>query len=145
MKKTTIFFICLIFLGAALCFAQGGAVEVISASIDPQSHEGKVENGNMYLSIRLQNTDHRNVENLSLEISYYTKDEILIQKSVVKKALSESIPAKQERKYRIHLNRYNKTLFGSLDTKSQGQYPYSRADEVDGLRIKVKDVYLSWS
>ena len=143
MKKTVLF-ICLMLLGAAPCFALEGPVEVTSASIEPQSQGGKDENGNMYLSIGLKNNDYRKVKNASLEISYYAKDEVLIQKSIVKKALLESIPAKGERKYKIHLNRYNKTLFGSLDTKSQGQYPYNRTEEVDGLRIKVTDVNLSW-
>ncbi|MEI7752545.1 MAG: hypothetical protein WCJ71_10730 [Candidatus Omnitrophota bacterium] len=141
---TTILFICLIFLGASLGFAQDGSVEVTNASIDPQPQEGQGENGNMALSIGLKNNDHRKVENASLEISYYAKDGVLIQKNIIKKALSESIPAKEERKYRIHLNRYNKALFGSLDTKSQGQYPYSRAKEVEGLRVKVMDVNWSW-
>lgn len=143
MKKTVLF-LCLIFLGVALGFAEEGAVEVTSASIDPQSQGGTGENGNMYLSIGLKNNDYRKVKNVSLEISYYAKDEVLIQKSIVKKALSESIPAKGERKYMIHLDRYNKTFFGSLDTQSQGQYPYDRAGEVDGLRINVTDVNLSW-
>lgn len=143
MKKTVLFF-CLMFLGAAMGFAEESPVEVTSVSITPHAQEGKDENGNMYLSIGLKNDDYRKVKNVNLEISYYTKDEILIQKSVIKKALVESIPAKEERKYEIHLNRYNKTFFGSLDTKSQGQYPYHREKDVDGVRIKVTDVSLSW-
>lgn len=139
-----VLWVCLMLSGASMCFAEEGPVEVTSVSIAPHAQEGKDENGNMYLSIGLKNDDLRTVKNVNLEISYYTKDEILIQKSVVKKALVESIPPKEERKYEIHLNRYNKNFFGSLDTKSQGQYPYDREKDVDGVRIKVTNVRLRW-
>ena len=145
MKKIALW-ICLMLLGSATGFAQLEVVEVTSVSIKSQAQPEKPEdNGNMDLYIRLRNKDPRKVSNLTLEICYYSKNEMLHQKSVIKHALPEGIPPDQEKGYVIHLARYNKTLFGSLDLKSQGQYPYGREAEVDGVKIIAKDLRYQWS
>ena len=86
-----------------------------------------------YLYIELKNNGDKNVSNLTFEISYYDAMGYLIKKSVVKNALTESMPKGKARKYKVRLN-------GDVVNLDHEQYPYSRHDKVNDFDIKIINV-----
>jgi len=83
-----------------------------------------------YLYLELKNNGDKNVANLTFEISYYDAEGYLLQKAVVKNALTDSLPKKETRKYRIRLN-------GDVINIEHEQYPYSQHDKVGDFDIKI--------
>ena len=138
----------LMLLGAAAVFAGDRGVEVTRVSIESGARQlgpDGTDNGDKVLHIQLWNKGLRLAKNLDLEIEYYAKDGSVIQTGVVKKALNVPIAPGGEKSYRVPLARYNKTLFGSLDMKSQGQYPYDRDQDLDGVKVRTQNVKFVWS
>ncbi|MFH0985831.1 MAG: hypothetical protein V1882_09920 [Candidatus Omnitrophota bacterium] len=146
--KRTIFLVGWMFLSATAVFAGEREVEVTNVSIEPGARQmgpDGVDNGDKVLHIRLWNKGIRLAKNLDLEIEYYAKDGSVIQTGVVKKVLNVPIEPGVEKNHRVPLARYNKTLFGLLDMKSQGQYPYGRDQDLDGVKVRAQNVKFVWS
>lgn len=89
-----------------------------------------------YLYIELKNNGDKNISNLTFEISYYDAEGYLIEKSVVKNALTKTISKGEVRKYKIRLN-------GDVVNIEHEQYPYSQHDKVNDFDIKIKSVKLA--
>jgi hypothetical protein len=135
-------------LGASAVFAVERGVEATNVSIESGIQRlgpDGTDNGDKVLHLRLWNKGLRLAKNVDLEIEYYAKDGSVIQTGVVKKALNVPIAPGGEKNYQVPLARYNKTLFGSLDMKSQGQYPYGRDQDLDGVKVQIKNVKFVWS
>lgn len=89
-----------------------------------------------YLIIDFKNNGDKKISNLNFEISYYAKEGYLIDKALIKNALTEGIPRGETRKYKIPLkNDY-------FNTRNE-QYPYSRHEEVSEFDLKITAVKLT--
>ena len=86
-----------------------------------------------YLYIELKNNSDKKVSNLTFEISYYETEGYLIQKSVLKNALTEAMKKGETRKYKIRLK-------GDIVNTEHEQYPYSQQNKVNGFDIKITSV-----
>lgn len=86
-----------------------------------------------YLYIELKNNGPRRIANLTFEVSYYDHEGYLIEKSVVKNALTEAIPKGQTRKYKIRLK-------GDVINTEHEEYPYSQLGKVNEFDIKITNV-----
>jgi hypothetical protein len=89
-----------------------------------------------YLIMEFKNNGDKKVSNLNFEISYYAKEGYLIKKVLMKNALTEEIPQRESRKYKIRLRN------DFFDDKNE-QYPYSRKNEVAEFDIKITNVKLA--
>ena len=86
-----------------------------------------------YLYVELKNNGDRNVANLTFEISYYDPEGYLIEKAVVKNALTEIMPKREARKYKIRLS-------GDVINIEHEQYPYSQQSKVNDFDIKIINI-----
>ena len=86
-----------------------------------------------YLYMELKNNGDKKISNLTFEISYYDTEGYFMEKSVVKNALTETIPEGEARKYKIRLK-------GDIVNIERAQYPYSQQGKVDGFDIKIISV-----
>ena len=89
-----------------------------------------------YLCVEFKNNGDKGISNLDFEISYYDKDGYPIKKAVVKNALTEEIPKKESRRYKIRLK-------GNIVNIDNAQYPYAQQNEVSEFDIKVISVKFS--
>ena len=89
-----------------------------------------------YLYIELKNNGDKNVSNLTFEITYYDPEGYLLEKSVLKNALTEVMPKRETRKYKIRLK-------GDAINTEHEEYPYSQLNKVNGFDIKIAGVKLS--
>ena len=134
-NKYPIIFVCVIFL---LCLGSKRAmgedyvknIERGEASIDFNQNEFPHA---AYLHIEFKNNGDKKIANLTFEISYYDEEGILIEKVVVKDALTETMPKGEKKKYRIRLK-------GDIVNIEHEQYPYSQQERVKGFDIKIISV-----
>ncbi len=120
---------CLMFFCSTMCFAQDNTVTITTNDIRREMQDSLKY---AYLYIGLRNDGNEKINNLNLEISYYTNEEFLIEKDVVKNALNESIPPGEERKYKISL--------GYDGTFSDVHYPFDQDSSLHHYKVKITDV-----
>ena len=85
------------------------------------------------LYMELKNNGDKKISNLTFEISYYDSEGYLIEKAVIKNALTKAMPKKEALKYKIRLN-------GDVMNIEHEQYPYSQLDKVKEFDIKITGV-----
>ena len=114
-------------------------VSITSANIN---FETDIENNNItkaYLYIALKNMGKNEISELSLFISYYTKDNYLIEKVKVENVLTEPMTSEEEKKYKIYLGSHNpEGIFG--DVYDTHYYPFDQRDSLDHFNVKITDV-----
>ena len=86
-----------------------------------------------YLCIELKNNGDKNIANLNFEMRYNDADGYLIEKAVLKNALTETIPPGETRKYKIRLK-------GDIVNIEHEQYPYAHSNKVNDFHVTIKDV-----
>ena len=134
-NKYFIIFICLI---ALLCLSADRATgEEHIKDIEIGETDIKISQSELppvaYLYIELKNNGDKKISNLTFEISYYDSEGYLIEKSVIKNALTKAMPKKEALKYKIRLN-------GDVMNTEHEQYPYSQLDKVKEFDIKIISV-----
>lgn len=88
------------------------------------------------LCVELRNNTDKTAANLDLEIRYNDADGYLIRKTVLKNKLTEAIPPRESRKYKIPLK-------GDVFNERNEEYPYARSSEVGHFEVKVLKVKFS--
>jgi hypothetical protein len=118
---------------STVCFALNSSVEITETSIQMDADQFQEQEGfvaeRAYLYIGLRNNGKSQVNNLTLNVSYYTSDGNLILKTVIEDPLYDTLPVGEERKYKIPLGR---------GFKSNGaQYPYDQHGTLHHFKVEI--------
>ena len=89
-----------------------------------------------YLYVELKNSGDKKIANVNFEVSYYDAEGYLLQKAVLKNALTKAMPQKGALKYNIRLK-------GDVLNTEHEEYPYSQLNKVGGFDIKITGVKIS--
>jgi hypothetical protein len=89
-----------------------------------------------YLYVELKNSGDKKIANVNFEVSYYDAEGYLLQKAVLKNALTKAMPQKGALKYKIRLK-------GDVLNTEHEEYPYSQLNKVGGFDIKITGVKIS--
>lgn len=108
-------------------------VEVTDASIKFAQNEPF---HSAYLYMELKNNGDKDIDNLNFQINYYDAEECLIKKVVMKNKLTDILPAKGTKKYKVRLR-------GDVFNERNEEYPYSQKGDVDDFDVKILDVKFS--
>jgi len=82
------------------------------------------------LYIELKNNGDKKISNVTFAINYFDTEGYSLKKVVVKNALTEAIPKRETRKYKIRLK-------GDVVNIEREQYPYSMQGKVGEFDIKI--------
>ena len=111
-------------------------IEIGDASIDFNLHEFPVI---AYLRAEFKNNGDKKISNLTLEIKYYDDESFLLEKAVIKDALTEAVP-KGEAIPKGEKVKYKIRLKGDIVNIEHEQYPYSQQEKVSRFEIKIISV-----
>ena len=102
-------------------------VEITEADINVDHHELPPV---AYLDMTVVNKSGRNIANLTVDISYYGENDVIVHKIRVKDILNEPIPAGKTKEYDLRLK-------GGFFNIANEQYPYSRQDKISDFDVKI--------
>lgn len=89
---------------------------------------------NAFLYVAFENQGSADISGLDIEILYYTKDNFLISKEVLEKALTEPIPSKEVKKYKLYLGNSVETSY------EHAAYPFEQLKSLDHYEVQAVNI-----
>ncbi len=142
MKKIALHKVLMVLIFALLVSVQAQAawekknyddIEITDSRIDK---DGRHFTRKATLFMDVKNNGDKEIANMAIMVSYFGEGDFLIQKTIIKNALNDTIPAGQTRSYRIELK-------GDFVNPARDQYPYSKDVKVSEFDVEVVDVKYS--
>ena len=132
MNKILILFLLTMFLSFA--FGRSAIAEDYLKKIEILEADISVDHNELpyiaYLSAKIANNGEKQVSNITIELKYYNKEDLVIHKRIIKNALKEPILPGGTKEYYIRLRR-------DYINKENEQFPYSSQEKLGDFDVKI--------